>query len=236
MKTKLLVMCSILALHVNAQEGKITHIEEEPRLPSSLNYSKYWLDLASKENTEKIDTVYEKDIEVTKKFEYLEGFEMSNRPKQVVLNSTMFIKAHPMYPFSLILPDGYTINDIHSFDQKDVSWKYDKNIVDLKAMATLSQQTLMIKYADRQGRKYATNLVVDRYTKGHGQVHNIYEAIQPKHLSVTEVLDMYYKKYGNFPQKTTYVTIEGVAYHFLEHRDGTLDLDGKKFFFKYGNE
>jgi len=232
---KVLTLCVFLSCMVFAKNSdSIVHVNSEPRLPPSLNYSKYYLDLSKEDK--KIDEIYEKDIEVKKKLDYIENIEISNRPSKIILNSTMFLTLHPKYPSSIIFPSGYTITNIHSFQQKDVFWEYDKNIIDVKASDDLTEQTMMIKYANEKGYKYATNIVVNRYVNSDGVLHNIYEVIQPKKLDIQEVLNKYYNKYGNFPTKTTYIKINNVMYHFKEDKDGDINLNGKKFFFRYGNE
>jgi len=231
---KVLILCIFLVSIIFAKESSVvTHINEEPRLPSNLNYSKYYLDLAKEDKT--IDDIYEKDIKVKKKLDYIENIKISNRPRKVILNSTMFLTLHPKYPSSIIFPSGYTITNIHSFEQKDVFWEYDKNIIDVKANYDLTEQTLMIKYADNKGYKYATNIVVNRYINSDGVLHNIYEIIQPKKLNLNEVLNNYYNKYGKFPNKTTFIKIDDVVYHFKEDKFGDITLGNKKFFFRYGN-
>lgn len=200
-----------------------------------LRVNRTYLNFSEKKG--QIRDIRTRDQVVTKEFQEFNDLSIATDVKKVPFSPLSFIQIHPNLPTSIILPSNILITYV-DIQPQTVEKEFDFNFLDLKPMPELTKVAVTLKYIYDSDPKEHTKvntmkIIVDRYTQTNEKdktLYTVFEYAKEDGIEPSDLLDLFYKKYGEYPKSNDAIMVNGTVYEFIEDQiNGVVSVDTKKY-------
>lgn len=209
--------------------------------PSDLRINRFYLELYNRK--QQIKDIKVKDQSVNRELQEFNDLAIATDVKRIPFKPLDFIQVHPSLPTTITLPNDLLITYV-DVQPETVIPQYDFNFLEIKPTPELSKCAITLKYVydkDTKQKKqvHTMKLIVDRYTQSNDNDKTLYtmiEYVREDKIDPTDLLELYYKKFGDYPKNNDAITVNGRAYQFIEDPiNGVVSIENKKYRIKRGN-